>query len=114
MVVSREADRRKSAVWAGLDALGRSRPHLLLQGETATTYLARWQNSTVPAHVLVGRLRRALPDSTILRLRSWPGRADFSASARKGRLETRHNVEIEFALGTEPGVPEDGKPSAEG
>jgi hypothetical protein len=114
MVTTRDADAQKTAVWAGLDVLGKSRPHLLLEGESPNTYLARWQSSPVPAHVLAGRLRRALPGSKVLTVRSFPGRATVRPSTQSGRIDTRHNVSIEFALGLEPDVPEETKRCAVG
>ncbi len=101
MVVTGEADRRKATVWTGLEALGRSRPDLLLEGEAAT-YLARWRSSPVPARVLAWRLRAALPGSTVVRVRSWPTRGGVVGPDANGRLTPRHGVAIEFALGPEP------------
>jgi hypothetical protein len=91
MVARGDADARKAALWSSLDALGRSRPHLLLEGESPETYVARWQGSPVPAHVLAGRLRRALPGSRVLAVRSFAARAAVSRAARQ-------HVTIEFAL----------------
>ena len=108
MVGTSGTDAQKTAVWANLDALGKSRPHLLLDGESPNTYVARWQGSPVPAHVLAGRLRRALPGSKVLHVRALPGRGLV------GRAEARHHVTIEFALGPESDVPEEAKRCAEG
>ncbi len=114
MVARGDADAQKTAVWAGLDVLGRSRPHLLLEGEAPNTYVARWRSSPVPAHVLAGRLRHALPDSTVLTVRSVPGRPTVRGRSQNGRSDARQHVTIEFALGPEPDAPEEGKPCAEG
>jgi hypothetical protein len=113
MVASGGADARKTAVWTGLDALGRSRPHLLLDGETPNTYVARWRSSAVPAHVLAGRLRGALPGSKVLAVRSLPGRPTVKQVTQNGRSGARHHITIEFAVQPDA-APEGGKPCAEG
>ncbi len=114
-------DAQKTAVWAGLDALGKSRPHLLLDGEAPNTYVARWRSSAVPAHVLAGRLRHALPGSKVLTVRSLPGRPTVKQAAQSGASGARHHITIEFVLKPDPqpdppqpDVSEEEKPCAEG
>lgn len=112
-MVASGADTQKTAVWAGLDTLGRSRPHLLLDGEAPNTYVARWRSSAVPAHVLAGRLRGALPGSTVLAVRSVPGRPTVKPVPPNGRSDARHHVTIEFAVQPDA-AREEAKPCAEG